>query len=133
MVDDDPVARTLIGRLLHAQGYGVHFATDAYTAVTAAREQQPDVILLDFRLPGGDALVVMQRLRQFPKLSFVPIVIVSAADPSTHGLPALAEGAMSFVSKPFEPEELLLAVAQALSRQVDPGVASGSVFKNPAA
>ena len=131
VVDDDPVARTLIGSLLGANGYDVHTAEDSYSAVVAARTAKPDAVVLDFRLPGGGALVVIDRLRRLPGLGLVPIVVVSAAEREMHGEVVVRAGASTFIQKPFEPGELLDALSKALSGGTASAVDGGSVLKLP--
>jgi len=114
IVDDDQDTRQLLKIRLEANGYETAFAADAVTAITATREERPDLILLDFGLPGGDAVVVMERLKTFPALAHIPVVVVSAREPSaTEGL-ATEAGAEAYVQKPIDNEQLLGAIRTAL-------------------
>ena len=80
IVDDDPDVRAGLNIRLRANGYDTDFAADAMTAVLAARKTNPDLILLDLGLPGGDGFVVMQRLRTIPALAVIPVIVISARD-----------------------------------------------------
>ena len=69
IVDDDHDIRNLIAERLRSEGYETVYASDAMTAVTVARTERPEVIVLDLGLPGGTGLVVMERLKNFPALN----------------------------------------------------------------
>ena len=117
IVDDDQDTRQLLKIRLEAKGYETAFAWDAVTAISATREARPDLILLDFGLPGGDAVVVMERLQSFPALADIPVVVVSPREPSATGGRALAAGALAYVQKPIDNEELLGAIRSALHEE----------------
>jgi CheY-like chemotaxis protein len=117
IVDDDQDTRQLLKIRLEAKGYETAFAWDAVTAISVTREERPDLILLDFGLPGGDAVVVMERLQTFPALADTPVVVVSAREPSATGPRALAAGARAYVQKPIDNEELLGAIRSALNEE----------------
>ncbi len=114
IVDDDQDTRQLLKIRLQAKGYETAFAWDAVTAISATREERPDLILLDFGLPGGDGVVVMERLQTFPALAHIPIVIVSAREPTSTAQRALLAGAAGYVQKPIDNEKLLAAISSAL-------------------
>jgi two-component system, OmpR family, phosphate regulon response regulator PhoB len=114
IVEDDPDIRTLLATRLKEAGYESAFASEAVTALAIARKEQPDLILLDFGLPGGTALVVLERMRSIASLASVPVIVVSARDPATHEEPVVAAGARAFVRKPIDFDELLTAVRSAL-------------------
>jgi DNA-binding response OmpR family regulator len=114
IVEDDADIQRLIDLRLKSQGYRTAWAGDAVTAMTVARRESPDAIVLDLGLPGGDGFVVMERLRSLAPLAHVPVVVVTARDPSTSCERALAAGAHAFLEKPIDAEALLEAVRAAL-------------------
>ena len=114
IVEDDQDTRQLLKIRLESQGYETAFAADASTAIGIARKEQPDLILLDMGLPGGDGVVVMERLKTFPALEGIPIVVVSARQASVTKQRAVDAGAQAYVEKPIDNEELLGAVRAAL-------------------
>jgi DNA-binding response OmpR family regulator len=116
LVDDDEDLLVALATALRRQGFDVVHATDAVTAVSTAVKQSPDAIVMDFGLPGGDGITVMQRLHALPRLAAVPIIMVSGRDPEGCRDDALAAGAVAYFAKPVAPEALGAAVTEALLR-----------------
>ncbi len=114
--DDQDVAR-LIGIRLRGEGHELAFAGDAVTATTAARRERPDVILLDIGLPGGDGLLVLQRLRDLAQLALTPVIVISGQDPGSMRDAALQAGAVAYLTKPPDAAELLAEVRHALGTE----------------
>jgi CheY-like chemotaxis protein len=114
VIEDDADIRTLLKQRLESEGYVVAFAWDAVTALTAARKAEPDLIILDLGLPGGDGWVVMERLQTLAPFAMIPIVVVSAQPAAPHAERALAAGARAFIEKPFDAADLLAVVREAL-------------------
>jgi DNA-binding response OmpR family regulator len=118
LVDDDEDLLVAFAAPLRRRGFDVTVATDAVTAVATAVKEPPDVIVMDLGLPGGDGLTVMQRLHALPKLSGVPMLVVTGRDPAAHRDAALAAGAVDYLAKPVAPEALAAAVVDALGETV---------------
>ena len=114
VIDDDQDIRRLLGVRLKAKGYEPVFAGDAISAVNQARHERPDLILLDLSLPAGDGYVVMERLNAIPALEGIPVIVVSARDQLVEQAHLADAGADSFFRKPFDYEELMIAIARAL-------------------
>jgi DNA-binding response OmpR family regulator len=114
IVDDDPDVRQGINIRLRANHYDTFFAADALSSVVEARKHEPDLIILDLGLPGGDGFVVMERLKLIPSLAVIPIIVVSARDVRTNQERALKAGAKAFLQKPVDNAELLAVIRQAL-------------------
>lgn len=118
IIEDD--ADQLIGLKLRLQAnkYLVVHAVDAVTAISTARREQPDLILLDLGLPAGDGFKVMERLRNLMDVAHIPIIIVSAREPEAHAERAINEGAFAYFQKPADNDELLEAIENALGTAV---------------
>jgi len=114
IVDDDQDMRRGLNIRLRANGYETAFAQDAITAVSEARKGNPDLIILDIGLPGGDGFVVMKRLQDIASLACTPVIVLSARDPMANEQRALDAGAAAFFQKPADNEELLTAIRKAL-------------------
>ena len=105
VVDDDPALTTLLKEALEDQGYEVCPAVDA-AAPQVAREMQPDVILLDYAMPGLDGAHISRELRGDPTTAAIPIVLMSGHPPAARPrLPVDEE-----LSKPFDLDGLLATV-----------------------
>jgi DNA-binding response OmpR family regulator len=114
IVEDDADIRNLINVRLRARNYDTAFAGDAITAMTVARRESPDLVVLDLGLPGGDGFLIMERMKSIASLSATPVIVVTASDPATSRDRALAAGASAFLTKPIDMAELAAAVENAL-------------------
>jgi DNA-binding response OmpR family regulator len=113
VVEDDLTLRETLEYNLARQGYEVHTAADGQTALDVARQEQPDLILLDIMLPGLDGFEVCRILRQ--EMS-VPILMLTARDEEIDKVVGLEIGADDYMTKPFSMRELLARVKAQLRR-----------------
>ena len=114
IIDDDRDIRTGLNVRLRSEGFDTAFAEDAVTAISAARKERPDLILLDIGLPAGDGYVVMERLKDIAELATVPVIVVSCRDPRENKRRSLEAGARAYFQKPVSNDELLFAIGQHL-------------------
>ena len=114
VVDDEPDIAFTIRLVLEMDGYAVLVARTGEEALEMLEREEPDVLLLDIRLPGIDGWEVLDRLRSSDRLHRLPVIMISAhAGPSAADV-ALAQGCSAYLPKPFEPDELLDKVADAI-------------------
>jgi two-component system KDP operon response regulator KdpE len=113
LVDDDATLRRTLGIGLRAAGHEVLLAGDGRTALQAARDDRPDIVVLDLGLPDLSGFEVLRSLRAW---STVPVVVLSARAESAEKVEALDLGADDYVTKPFGMEELLARVRAAARR-----------------
>jgi DNA-binding response OmpR family regulator len=114
IVDDDTDVLKGLSIRLKANGYSPVFAADGIAAVSVARNEVPEVIILDIGLPGGDGFTVMERLGSILPISQVPIIILTARDVSGNEARARAAGAYAFLQKPVDNDVLLETIREAL-------------------
>jgi two-component system KDP operon response regulator KdpE len=114
VIEDDVDISRLLGMQLKGGGYEAAYASDAVTAMTVARKERPDLILLDLGLPGGGGLLVLERLRAIAELAATPVVVVTARTDAAAEQDARAAGAVDFLRKPVEAADLAAAIERAL-------------------
>ncbi len=107
VVEDDPVAAQLIRLHLGAEGFRVLHVKNAEEALEMLKIQRPKLITLDILLPGMDGLQMLERMREDPAISDIPVVIISMAD---HARKGFALGAAAVLQKPIVKEDLLHAL-----------------------
>src|SRR2546427_70210 len=123
VVDDSPIVLKALSMKLNANGYEVLTADDGAGAVSVARRELPDLILLDISFPpdvahgGGvpwDGFLIMGWLRRMEELKGIPIIIITGGDPGEFKYRPIAAGASNFFHKPIESDELLTVIRQTL-------------------
>ena len=110
IVDDTPVNLALIESLLTAEGFAALTAPDGPTAVALAREERPDLILLDVLMPGESGFETCARLKSDPVTTEIPILFLSSLDDTQSKVTGLKIGGVDFISKPVHGDELLARV-----------------------
>ncbi len=113
VVDDEETMVRSLSALLTQEGYSVAVATDGPQALKAARDQRPDLILLDVMLPGADGIEVCRQIRTW---STVPIIMLTAKTAEVDKVVGLEVGADDYVTKPFSPRELVARIKANLRR-----------------
>lgn len=113
VVDDDKKIADLVSLYLKKEGYSVLVAYDGQEALDLARRKAPDLIVLDLLLPGLDGMEVCQRLRAESR---VPIIMLTARSTDEDKLLGLDLGADDYVTKPFNPRELVARIRAVLRR-----------------
>lgn len=118
IVDDNEDVSRGLRILFRAHDYTTVVAGDAVTAISQAKSENPDLIVLDLGLPAGDGYLVMERLSNIDSLASTPVIVFTARDAESHRERALEAGAKAFFQKPVDHAELLAAVQQILLGQV---------------
>lgn len=113
IIEDDENIRRLLQRALNLEGYKVELAPEGISGLALARDQRPDLIILDLMLPNISGLEVCQKLRL---TSSAPILILTAKEQLEDKIKGLDAGADDYMVKPFEIEELLARVRALLRR-----------------
>lgn len=113
LIDDDAKFLESLNRLLSEKGYAIRSAKNAYSAMRQFDHYPPDLILLDIDLPDINGFEILNSLRA---KSNVPVLILSGDKDDTDKVRALHSGADDYITKPFNPEELLARISAALRR-----------------
>jgi len=119
VVDDTQDIRDLLARYLNQHGMSVETAADAAGAravLAGPPERQPDLLILDLMMPGEDGLSLCRALRADPATAALPVVMLTAMGEETDRVVGLELGADDYISKPFNPRELLARVRAVLRR-----------------
>src|SRR5512143_901392 len=116
VVDDEPKITQLVRDYLERAGFGVLIAHDGKKALSLAKTERPDAVILDLGLPQLDGL---DFTREFRKTSNAPIIMLTARSEESDKLIGLELGADDYITKPFSPKELVARVRVAFRRQED--------------
>lgn len=117
VVEDEPAIQDLIAANLHHAGHKVVRAHDAEEAARLIRGSLPDVVLLDWMLPGMSGVQFAQRLRSEERTRDLPIIMLTARSEEHDKISGLDAGADDYLTKPFSPRELLARIKAVLRRR----------------
>ncbi|MFQ4162742.1 MULTISPECIES: hybrid sensor histidine kinase/response regulator [Nostocales] len=107
LVDDNPNNIKVLSEAIHAYGWKALMATDGESAIEQTEYAQPDLILLDVMMPGIDGFETCRRLKANPDTQNIPIVFMTALSDSTDKVKGLEIGAVDYITKPFQQEEVI--------------------------
>jgi sigma-B regulation protein RsbU (phosphoserine phosphatase) len=116
LVDDNPVNLQVLLRTLDGRGYRLLVAKDGRTALEIARQAQPDLVLLDVLMPDVGGFEVCRTLKADPKLRNAPVIFLSALGDVSDKVAGLSLGAVDYITKPIQPEEVIARVDVHLTR-----------------
>ena len=114
VVDDEPVLAELVSMALRYEGWEIATAGDGETAIALARENPPDVVVLDVMLPDMSGLDVLRKLRE--RTPHLPLLLLTAKDSVEDRIAGLTAGGDDYVTKPFSLEEVVLRLRALLRR-----------------
>ena len=117
VVDDERDNLDILATLLTDRGYRVRPVVSGEAALNAARYRRPDVILLDLRMPEMDGYEVCRTLKSDPALSSVPVIVVSAASDADKQVRAFKDGAVDYIAKPYQIDEIDIRIQNQLKLQ----------------
>jgi DNA-binding response OmpR family regulator len=120
VADDERDIRELIGFTLRFAGFSVVLVADGIEAIERASLEQPDLILLDVRMPKITGYEVCRQLKENPATSTIPIVFLSAKGQEGEIKQGLDSGAVEYIVKPFAPDDLTNQVKDILQRARSP-------------
>jgi len=118
-VDDEPAVGEMLRFILEQEGFLADFAEDAPQALSLIRKSRPDLILLDWMLPGMSGIELAGRLKRDSETGSIPIIMLTAKGEENDKVRGLDSGAEDYVTKPFSARELLARI-RSLLRRVSP-------------
>lgn len=117
VVDDDPVIQKLLQVNFEMEGYSVITAGDGEEGLAKAQAEHPAAVVLDVMMPKMDGLEVARRLKADPDTQGIPIILLSAKAQQADIQAGTATGAEEYLTKPFDPLELLQRVGELIARK----------------
>ncbi|MBP2668406.1 MAG: phoB [Deltaproteobacteria bacterium] len=129
IVEDEKEIQDLLAHYLRKEGFAPILAADGEAALSAARREKPDLILLDILLPKADGLEVLRAVRSDADLARTPVVMLTAKGDETDRVIGLELGADDYIPKPFSPREVVARIKAILRRSRGaPGEAEAPTF-----
>ena len=123
IVEDEAALVTLLRYNLEREGFRIAQASDGEEALMLAREETPDLVLLDWMLPLMSGIEVCRQLKRAPETRDTPIIMLTARREETDKVRGLDSGADDYITKPFSPTELIARV-RAVLRRAQPSLSS---------
>jgi CheY-like chemotaxis protein len=135
IIDDNEDISSLLKDYLVARGYFVHIASEGTAGVEMARKFHPDVITMDFNMPGANGVEVYKELRQFPDTSIIPVIFLSSVLSGLIRRMVSVSPLVRFFKKPCELADLekMISELAALPKQAPPPPLPDSIFKQSSA
>ena len=116
VVDDEAKLLRAVAVDLRGEGYDVATARSGAEALALVAQSLPDLIVSDIRMPGMDGYQLARRLRENQRTTIIPIIFLTAKDTSAERIEGFRAGVDAYITKPFEPDELLVVIAGILRR-----------------
>ena len=116
VVDDEPNLLRAVSACLSAEGFDVITARTVEDALARIAQTVPDLLISDIRMPGKDGYSLVRQLRSSARTRLIPVVLLTAKDQTVDRIAGFRAGVDAYVTKPFEPEELLAIIDSILDR-----------------
>jgi twitching motility two-component system response regulator PilH len=110
VVEDSPTEQLVISRTLQQHGFETVLAKDGEEAIIIAESRHPDVILMDVVMPGMNGFQATRQLSKNPSTASIPVVMVTTKDQETDRIWGMRQGAVGYLMKPVDDDELVAAV-----------------------
>jgi two-component system, cell cycle response regulator DivK len=128
IVEDNPANMKLTTLLLEKAGHVVLAALDAESGLTLAREDHPDLILMDIQLPGMDGLAATALLKQDPETAAIPVIALTAMAMKADQEKSQIAGCDAYIAKPLRYQELYSAIDHLLAKAATAAAAAANPF-----
>lgn len=116
VVDDEPNLLRAVAAVLRGEGFEVSTARSGREALVAVAQNTPDLIVSDVRMPGMDGFQLARKLRSAPNFALVPVIFLTAKDETEDRVEGFQAGVDVYLTKPFEPNELVAVIKNILQR-----------------
>lgn len=117
LVDDEPGLRQAVQAYLEDEGFTVHAASNAREGLEMLQRISPDLVISDVMMPQVDGFQFLQQLREDPRFQALPVVFLTARGMTTDRIQGYQAGVDAYISKPFDPDELVAIVSNILKRR----------------
>ncbi len=117
VADDEPDLRNLTRYTLEVDGHQVLLARNGLEALETIRQERPDLVVLDVKMPRMDGFQVCEQMKEDPLLREIPVIFLTAKGQTQDVERGLSLGAAAYLLKPFSPEDLLETVRVVLNRE----------------
>ena len=119
IVDDEPYIVTLLATRLASSGYDTLSAADGQRALPMAKEERPDLIILDLMLPKMDGYRVCALLKKDARFAHIPVILFTARAQDQDRLMGAEVGAEAYITKPFDPQTMMTKIQELLGNYED--------------
>lgn len=117
LVDDEPGLREAVQAYLEDSGFTVHVASNAKQGLELVQQKQPDLVITDVMMPQVDGYQFLKQLREDPRYKALPVVFLTARGMTSDRIQGYQAGCDAYISKPFDPDELVAIVGNLLNRR----------------
>src|ERR671923_1392374 len=107
LIDDEQFYFKLIRNKLKEADYELEYAKSGNEGLAKIPSFEPEMLIIDLKLPEMDGFEILERLRRDPKFSYIPVIVITSKDELSEKLKAFELGADDYLVKPFQPEELV--------------------------
>ena len=114
LIEDDESTVELLAMRLRGAGYQVSIAMDAVMGIKGVHQTQPDLILLDLKIPAGGGIAVLEGLRKSFLIKSTPVIVLTGTAEAAMKKRLLEFGIKTYIQKPYQPDELMQAIATLL-------------------
>lgn len=125
LVDDEPGLREAVKAYLEDEGFTVHVASNAHEGWDLLQQTMPELVISDVMMPQVDGYQFLKQMREDPRFEALPVVFLTARGMTSDRIQGYSAGVDAYISKPFDPDELVAIVSNILARRAAANKAAG--------
>ena len=115
IIDDSPTEVHMLRGFLEKAGFETESASDGSEGLLKAREQKPDVVLMDIVMPGMNGFQATRKITQDPRTSSIPVIMITTKDQETDKIWGMRQGAVEYIVKPIGQKELVAKIKSVMA------------------